>query len=261
MQNSNLSFIKYAGVGGDSMEPNFKKKCSDFLIDHGSKYKVIAGYGLTENAGMTAAQVYIGESNEENELYTVGMPTLYSTFYVANPQTGEFLKTNQQGELIISGKSVMKGYINNPDETNKVIEERNGVRLLHTGDIGYIDDEGMVYVIGRIKRIIIRPDGHNVFPAYIENVIIKHPCVKECVCIGVKKAEFSNGMIPVAFITLKENLSKRNSEVIEELKELSLKELPERDIALDYIVIDTMPITNAGKVDYRALEKLAEKKL
>lgn len=257
VQKADLSFIKYACAGGDSMDPNFKKKCSDFLLAHGSKYKVLVGYGLTENAGMTAAQVYIGESTEKNELYTVGIPTLYSTFYVADPETGEFLKTNQPGELIISGKSVMKGYVDNPEETNKVIEEKDGVRYLHTGDIGYVDDEGMVYVIDRIKRIIIRPDGHNVFPAYIENVVTKHPDVKECVCVGVKKAAFSNGKIPVAFLVLEDGHKGEADGIIKELKEMSLRELPERDVALDYIVIDKLPMTDAGKVDYRALEKEA----
>lgn len=252
---ADLSFIKCPCVGGDSMDPTFKKECNDFLAAHNCKYKIRVGYGLTENCGMSTSQYYIGESNERNELIASGIPALYSVFRVADPKTGEFLKANQPGELIISGKSVMKGYVNNPEETNKVIEERDGVRLLHTGDIGYIDDEGMVYVIDRIKRIIIRPDGHNVFPAYIENVITKHPSVKECVCVGVKKAEFSNGKIPVAFITLEDGQSKNVSEIIEELKEMSLKELPERDVALAYIVIDKMPMTNAGKVDYRALEQ------
>ncbi len=254
VQKADLSFIKNPCAGGDSIDPNFKKVCNDFLYAHGCKYKIMVGYGLTENAGMSTGQFYLGESTNENELLTVGMPALYNTFYVADPETGEFLKTNQPGELVISGKSVMKGYVDNPEETNKVIEEKGGVRYLHTGDIGYVDDEGMVYVIDRIKRIIIRPDGHNVFPAYIENVVTKHPDVKECVCVGVKKAEFANGKIPVAFLVLEDGHKGEADGIIEELKEMSLRELPERDVALDYIVIDKMPMTDAGKVDYRVLE-------
>ena len=114
-------------------------------------------------------------------------------------------------------------------------------------------------VIDRIKRIIIRPDGHNVFPAYIENVITKHPDVRECVCVGVKKTEFSSGKIPVAFLVLEDGQKGEADGIIEELKEMSLRELPERDVALDYIVIDKMPMTDAGKVDYRALEARAAK--
>ena len=254
MQNADLSFIKNPCAGGNSFDPNIKKKCNDFLAAHNCPFKIMVGYGLTENAGMSTAQYYIGESTAENELSTVGIPSLYNNIYVQDRETGQFLKTNEPGELILSGKSVMKGYINNPEETKQVIEEKNGVRYLHTGDIGYVDDDGLVYVIDRIKRIIIRPDGHNVFPAYIENVVTKHPFVKECVCVGLKNDENSNGKIPVAFITILEGHESETEEIIEKLKEMSLKELPERDVALDYIVLDKIPMTDVGKQDFKKLE-------
>ena len=251
MQKADLSFIKNPCAGGDSMDPNFKKKCNDFLKSHNCDYKIMVGYGLTENAGMSTGQFYIGESNEQNELTTVGIPALYNTFYVVDRDTGEFLKANEIGEILVSGNSVMKGYVNNLEETNTVIEERDGIRYLHTGDIGYIDEEGLVYVIDRIKRIIIRP---NVFPAFIEKVITKHPFVKDCVCVGLKSQDNSNGKIPVAFITILEGHEAEVEKIIDELKAMSLTELPERDVALDYIVIDKIPMTDVGKVNVRELE-------
>ena len=254
VQNADLSFIKNPCAGGDSMDPNFKKKCNEFLLKHKSQNKIMVGYVLTENSGMSTGQFYMGESNSENELLTVGVPTLYNTFYVMDLETGEFLKTNQIGEILISGNSVMQGYVNNPEEIKKVIEVRDGVRYLHTGDIGYVDDEGLIYVIDRIKRIIIRPDGHNVFPAFIEQVITKHKFIKECVCVGLKSEENSNGRIPVAFITIEPGHEAEVEQIIEELKEMSLRELPERDVALDYVVLDKIPMTDAGKHNIKELE-------
>lgn len=249
VQKADLSFIKNPCAGGDSMDPNFKKKCNEFLKAHNCPFPIMVGYGLTEVGGMATGQFYMGESTEENELYTAGVPTLYNTIYIKSLETGEYLKTNQEGEIILSGESIMKGYINNQEETDEVIEVKDGVRYLHTGDVGYVDEEGLLYHTDRIKRIIIRPDGHNVFPSYIEKVVSSHPSIRECVCVGLKSGESVNGRLPIAFITLEEGHEAEVEQIIEELKELSLRELPERDVALDYIVLDKIPITENGKIN------------
>lgn len=253
MQKEDLSFIKTAAAGGDAMDPDLKRRTNDFLVAHGSG-KVKVGYGCSENTGMASSQFYVGESLDENELTTVGIPAYYTTFRVINPETKEDLKFNEDGEILLSGKGVMAGYINNPEETNKVIEEIDGVRHLHTGDIGHIDENGCVYIVDRIKRIIVRPDGHNVFPSYIEKVVTKHPLVKSCVCCGLKDKTSINGKVPVAFIVIKEGNEEKVEQIINELETMSFENLPERDVALDYIVIDELPMTPAGKVDYRLLE-------
>lgn len=254
MKDVNLSFIKTAAAGGDAFDPSLKQKANDFLLSHGSNGKIKVGYGCTENTGLASSQFYVGESNEENELHTVGIPAFYTTFRVVSPETGEDLKYNQDGEILLSGKGVMKGYVNNEEETNKVIEVIDGIRHLHTGDIGHIDEDGRIYTIGRIKRIIVRPDGHNVFPVYIENVITKHPFIKACTCVGVKDENHVNGKVPVAFIVLEEGHESEVEKIINELENMSLDALPERDIALDYVVINEMPMTQNGKVDYISLE-------
>jgi len=253
MQMEDLSFIKTAAAGGDAMDPDLKRRTNDFLVSHGSG-KVKVGYGCSENTGMASSQFYVGESTEENELTTVGIPAYYTNFRVVNPETKEDLSYNQDGEILLSGKGVMAGYINNPEETNKVIEEIDGVRHLHTGDIGHIDENGCIYVVDRIKRIIVRPDGHNVFPSYIEKVVTKHPLVKSCVCCGLKDKTNINGRIPVAFIVIKEGNEEKVEQIISELEAMSIDSLPERDVALDYIVIENLPMTPAGKIDYRLLE-------
>lgn len=254
MANFDLSFIKTAAAGGDAFDPKLKKKANEFLIAHGSKGKIKVGYGCSENTGLAASQFYVGESDEENELITAGIPAYYTNFRIVSPITGEDLKYNQDGEILLSGKGVMKGYVNNQEETDKVIEVKDGIRYLHTGDIGHIDENGRVYHISRIKRIIVRPDGHNVFPVYIENVVNTHPLVKACTCVGLKDENHVNGKIPVAFIVIESGHENEIEQIIAELKNLNLKELPERDIAQDYIVIEKIPMTQNGKVDYKYLE-------
>lgn len=254
MKYIDLSFIKTPAAGGDAMDPELKRKVNDFLEEHKCYNKIKVGYGCSENTGLASSQFHIGESNIFNELHTVGIPAIYTNFRVVSPETGEDLKFNEDGEILLSGKGVMAGYVNNQEETDKVIEVKEGTRYLHTGDIGHIDENGCVYIVDRMKRIIVRPDGHNVFPSYIEKVVTKHKAIKACVCVGAKDKQHINGKVPVAFIVLEQGYEAEVEQIIKELETMSLEELPERDVALDYVVIEKLPMTPAGKVDYRSLE-------
>jgi len=252
MQNYDLSFIKTAAAGGGAFNPELKKKVNNFFMEHGSVDPIKVGYGCSENTGLATTQIYIGESTPENEIYTAGIPPVHTGIRIQDPVTKEDLKYNQDGEILLTGKGVMKGYINNEEETNKVIEVIDGVRHLHTGDIGHIDENGCLYVVDRMKRMIIRTDGHNVWPNYIEAVCLKHPAVRKCACAGLRYPnENTNGEAPVAFIVIKDGHEAEVEQIINELETISLQELPERDVALDYIVVDDIKMTDAGKVDYK----------
>lgn len=255
MRGVDLSFIKTAAAGGDSMDPELKRKTNIFLAEHNCPGKIKVGYGCTENTGLATSQFYVGESTEDNELQTVGIPALNTTVRIISPETHKDLKYDEDGEILLGGNGVMKGYANNPVETAHVIEEIDGKRYLHTGDIGHVDKNGCLYVVDRIKRIIVRPDGHNVFPSYIEKVVNTHPCIKKCACAGVKDKQHINGKIPVAFIVIERGHETEVEKIIEELKAISLEKLPERDVALDYVVVDDIPLTPNGKVDYLSLEQ------
>ena len=252
MQKYDLSFIKTAAAGGGAFNPELKRKANQFFTERGSIDPIKVGYGCSENTGLATTQVYIGESTKENELYTVGIPPIHTGIRIKDPVTKEDLKYNEDGEILLTGKGVMLGYVNNEEETNKVIEVIDGVRHLHTGDIGHIDENGCLYVVDRMKRMIIRTDGHNVWPNYIETVCLKHPLVRKCACAGLRYVDTNtNGEAPVAFIVIKKGHEAEVEQIITELETLSLQELPERDVALDYIVVDDIKMTDAGKVDYK----------
>lgn len=256
MQKYDLSFIKTAAAGGGAFNPELKRKVNKFFLEHGSKDPVKVGYGCSENTGLATTQIYIGESTPKNELKTVGIPAIHTGVRIQDPVTKKDLKYNEDGEVLLTGKGVMKGYINNPEETEEVIEIIDGVRHLHTGDIGHIDENGCLYVVDRMKRMIIRSDGHNVWPNYIENVCLRHPLVRKCACAGLKyNSNNINGEAPVAFIVIEKGHEAEVENIIEDLEGLSLSALPERDVALDYIVVDDIQMTLAGKVDYKYYEE------
>ncbi len=254
-QKADLSFIKTPAAGGDAMDQKLKRKTNEFLQRHNCQSKIVVGYGCSENTGLAATQIYVGESTLENELSTVGIPALNTGIRIVSLEDGRDLKYNETGEVLLTGEGVMKEYVNNPEETQKVIEIKDGIRHLHTGDVGRVDEEGRLYIVDRLKRMIVRQDGHNVFPLYIENVATSHPYVKACTCVGLKNEKVVNGHFPVAFIQLEEGHEAEVEKIIEELKTLALEKLPERDVAFDYVVVDHIPETGNGKIDYKYFEE------
>ena len=102
---------------------------------------------------------------------TVTVSLVVSVF---EPGTDKELTYMQQGEICISGPNIMLGYYDNESETKRLIKvHKDGKRWVHTGDLGYMAENGSVYILGRMKRLIIRHDGFKVFPSLIENVVIE----------------------------------------------------------------------------------------
>lgn len=251
VKNKDLSFIISCITGGDKMLLETEREINRFFKDHGCKNKIMKGYGMTE-MGSAATFTVSDECNVEG---SVGITSQHNNVKVIDSETGEELKYNQKGELCLTGPTMMLGYYNNDKETNNVMRKHDdGKTWIHTGDIGYITEDGIIYIVDRIKRMIIRPDGHNVWPSMIENVITKHPAVDDCVVVGLPNPTEANGKIPTAFIIAKPGIETNDALAIE-IDEFSKKHLPERDVAMKYYFCDSFPMTLLGKVDYRSLEK------
>ena len=130
----------------------------------------------------------------------------------------------------------------------------DGVQYFKTGDKGYLSESGHLFFTGRYKRLMKRPDGHQVSPIPIENAIAKQPTVADCAVVGIKVDISAPGVIPTAFIKLNQGIS-GGAETIREIAKESLKELSgEREMALAFKLVDTIPYTENGKMNYRALE-------
>ena len=127
---------------------------------------------------------------------------------------------------------------------------------VHTGDIGYMDEEGYVFLDSRIKRLIIRHDGFKIFPSMIENVISKHPAVHQCSVVGCADKDHVQGRLPFVYLVLTPaaaSLKKR--QILRELRQMCMEELPEYVQPVAYKFLPEMPLTAAAKFDYRKLEQ------
>ena len=141
-------------------------------------------------------------------------------------------------------------------ETENVLRKHDdGTVWIHSQDIGYMNEQGELFFVDRMKRMIVRPDGHNVWPGVIENIISQHEAVLSCVVVGIPCEDNSNGAIPTAFIVLKPERVNNAEKIIEEIDKHCRMLLPERDIALDYRIRDSLPKTTVGKVDFRKVEE------
>ena len=250
LQNKDLSFIRNYAAGGDAIARGAEQTVNDFLAAHNVEFPIAKGYGMTEAS--SAATAAAGRNNKPG---SVGLPlvsTLVSTF---EPGTDTELPIGQRGELCISGPGVMKGYYNKPAETAAILRTHADGRVwVHTGDIGYLDEDGFVYLDSRIKRLIIRHDGFKVFPSMIENVVSQHPAVHQCSVVGCTDKDHVQGRLPFVYIVLKADTTAKKKQVIRELERMCAEELPEYVQPVAYKFISSMPMTPVGKVDYRQLE-------
>ena len=253
MKKQDLSFLLSPIVGGDGTEVHFEETVSQFLRSHNCHSGLIKGYGMTE----ICAAVCATPQKEYNKVGCVGIPFTHSVVSVFDPSSGEELAYNQEGEICMQGPHVMLGYYGNTDETNRIIKKHSDGQLwLHSGDLGSMDEDGCIYIKGRLKRMIVRFDGFKVFPSVIEDVVNKCSFVSACCAVGIADKNHSQGQLPIAFVVKSGNESE--NAVKAELFELCKKELPEYAQPIDFVFIDALPLTPIGKIDYRALESLAE---
>ena len=243
-----LDFFITAGSGGDTMNAGLEDKLNGFLKERGAKFPLSQGYGMSEVSSAACCSC-----NGNFRSLSVGYPLLMNTIGIFKPGTTEELGYNEEGEICITGPAVMLGYLNNPAESEKVmIRHADGQVWVHSGDLGSMDEDGFIYIKGRIKRMIIKFDGHKVFPAYIEGVIGSHPDVMSCAVVGVKDRDHAQGQAVHAVVQLK---SRSEAEVRPELEEIMRKEIEARGIPTSVDFVGEMPHTGMGKIDYLKLAK------
>lgn len=251
LKDADLSFIRNYAAGGDSIAQGAEQTVNDFLAAHGVQHAMAKGYGMTEVS--SAATAAAGHNNKPG---SVGIPLVNTLVSVFDPGTDHELPIGQRGELCISGPTLMLGYYGMPEETANLLRRHSDGRVwAHTGDLGYMDKQGFVYVESRIKRIIIRHDGFKVFPSMIENVISRHPAVQQCSVVGCADKEHVQGRLPFVYLVLEPSAVAKKKQIIRELREMCAEGLPEYVQPIAYKFISSMPMTPIGKVDYRRLEE------
>ncbi|WP_419905799.1 long-chain-fatty-acid--CoA ligase [Kiloniella sp.] len=231
-----LSSIKYCISGGAPLPLDVKRQFENI-----TGCVLVEGYGLSEASPVCACNPVEGE-NREGSIGLALPDTLLEIRSVEAPH--HLLEMGEKGELCVSGPQVMFGYWKNEEATGRAIVEGR----LRTGDVGYMDAEGYVYLLDRLKDLIIC-NGYNVYPRNIEEAINRHPAVEEVTVIGIP--EKSRGEIPKAFIKLCAGQELSEEELIEFLGEyLSPMEMPRE---LDFRSM--LPKTMIGKLSKKELRQ------
>lgn len=248
-----LSFLKTTGCGGDTMNPGLEERFNKFMKEKGGLYNLSQGYGLSEMTGAATccySHVYKDDSS--------GIPLFCNSVGIFDPETGEELDYGKEGEVCLTGRGMMLGYHNNPEETDKIIRTHaDGTKWIHSGDIGYMDEDGFLYIRGRIKQIIIKFDGHKVFPVQIEGIINRHKAVAACTVVGIQDPDHAQGSVPLGVVELKKDIPAEQKETIrKEILQMCDELLEERGKPSDVTFIDEMLHTALAKHDYRALTEM-----
>jgi len=253
MENADLSFFTNASCGGDSISLQNEEKVTKWLLEHKAPYPLTKGYGMTELAAVATACML-----NVNRPGSVGVPHADYLIAAFDPETGEELDMGQEGEICVHGPTMMMGYYNQPEETAHVLRKHaDGLTWVHTGDLGYMDEDGFLYIKGRLKRMIIRTDGFKVFPAAIEDVISSCEDISMVTVVGTDAVDAVQGQVPHAFYTVQEGCTRSEQEIEAEVKANCEKKLAEYMQPAYFTRIDAMPFTAIGKVDYRNLEARA----
>ena len=242
-----LSGLKYIVSGGDSMTAGMTQKVDDFLKAHKCNERLRQGYGLSEAVG--AVCFGYGKYNIPG---SIGKAFPGNYIKIVKEHTQEEVPPMESGEICISGPTVMMGYNNNEKETNEVLQiHKDGNIWLHTGDIGYIDKNGVIFYQSRLKRMIIS-SGYNIYPQQIESVIESHEAVLKCTVIGIPHKY--KMQVAKAIIVLKNGYTDSFA-IKKSIKELCEKNLARYSLPYEYEFRKSLPKTLLGKVDFK---KLAE---
>ena len=250
LQNYDMSFIKLLIVGADKLDESLEEKTNEFLHLHGCKISVSKGYGMTEVMAAAAC------SRDDGTIGSVGIPTPGIIISAFNEIDGKITecKIEETGETAILTPCIMKTYFGEAQAQNNEIKKLHpdGNIWAHTGDLGYIGNDGRVYIVGRKKRMFVR-NGYKVFPATIEKSISKHLSVSQAAVVSVPDKDHGN--ITKAIIVLSKPV--QDVEPIEkELKAMLTEELYDYELPDIYVFEKSLPLTPMGKVDYNALEKM-----
>lgn len=247
MEKADLSSLKGVFSGGDSLSVELKKKFDKFLYDHKAVIQVREGYGTTETVTaccLTPPHMF--------KVGSIGVPFPDTYIKIVEPGTDKELPYGEEGEILLAGPTVMKEYMNHPEETVQTLRcHDDGLKWVYTGDLGYMDNEGFIYFKGRAKRMIIT-SGYNVYPGQIENILDANKLVQMSCVIGVPDPYKMQKV--KAFVKLSKGVP-ASSETIKELFDYCREHIAKYAMPYEIEIKEDMPKTLVGKVAYRVLEE------
>lgn len=247
MRNIDLSCLKTAYAGGDKLPRSVKERFDTLIHTHGGDAELLEGYGLTES--VTACIVTPRQGYREG---SVGIPLPDMWAKITGPGKERELRPGTEGELCVSGPTLMLGYLNSKEITAKTIRKHKDGRVwLHTGDICSMDTDGFVYFKLRMKRII-KVSGVSVSPVQVEEVLDRHPEVSLSCVIGIPDPY---KMQTVKAFTVLKDPAKASPEMERELIQYCKEHLIKWSVPARIEFRSSLPLTLVGKVAFSVLEK------
>jgi long-chain acyl-CoA synthetase len=164
--------FRFSACGGAKLDPQVMKDLEALGLT------ILEGYGLTETSPVVAFNPI-----EKRKPASVGKPLPSAEIKIIDPESGKETGIMREGEIIIRGPMVMKGYYKNPEATSDVLKDG----WFHSGDLGYIDNDGYIFITGRIKEVIVLSSGKNIYPDEVEKQYLKIPLIKEICVMGVEE--------------------------------------------------------------------------
>ncbi|HJR69094.1 MAG TPA: AMP-binding protein [Gammaproteobacteria bacterium] len=232
---ADLSQLRYCPSGGAPCPEELHR---EWLEKTGQP--ILEGWGMTEGAPFC-----LNPYDGKRKLLSVGNPVPGTELQVVDLETGDrVLPLGERGELRVRGPQVMTGYRNQPEETAQTL--RDG--WVHTGDIGYADEEGFVFLVDRKKDMVI-VGGYNVYPREVDEVLFKHPKIREAATVGKRDARL--GEVLVAFVVLDAGATLTEEEFFEYCKTEMVKY--KRPVEVHFV--DALPKTGTSKINRRALRE------
>jgi fatty-acyl-CoA synthase len=187
----------------------------------------------------------------EDRINRMGKPLPGVEMKIVEPETGRSLQPNKNGEICVRGWNLMQGYYRKPEETAKAVDPQG---WLHTGDLGFIDEKGLIFFLGRIKNVV-RSGGENISPEEVENFIFRNPKVKHVEVIGLPDEKW--GQRVVACIELRDGMEATPEEIIAFCRE----RMANFKVPKEVHFLSDWPMTGSGKVQkFRLVERFSQKK-
>lgn len=231
---TDFSSLRVCISGGAPLPAETKAK---FEAMTGSK--LVEGYGLTESSGVVSCNPYDGE----NKTGSIGQPIAGTIVKLVDKEDpNEMAPDGEPGEIVIAGPQIMYGYWNRPDADDQILYDG----FLRTGDVGKIDEDGYIFIVDRLKDMIA-VSGFKVFPSQLEEILYRHPAVKEALVIGVP--DTYTGEKPKAFVTLEKGADVTGEALADWLN----PKLGKHERVDAVVVREELPKTMIGKLDRKAL--------
>jgi len=247
MINSDFSCLKGVFSGADTLPNDIKLQFEEFMAERNATVTIREGYGLTETISASCLT-----PPTQYRFGSIGIPFPDTLYKICKIGTQETAANDEDGEICISGPSVMLGYYEEKEETDLVLQKHSDGHIwVHTGDLGSMDKDGFVYFKQRIKRII-KSSGYSVFPSQIENVLIDHTAIANCCVMGVPD-DYQIEKIR-AYLVLEDGY-KQSPALEKELLARCKEYLSKWSVPREFVFRNELPLTKVGKISFLDLQK------